>query len=231
MRVTLLVTTILAAAPPAFGGAWPRGEGSGFLSLKYTGRWDREAIALLDFTREDTFQAYGEFGVLPRLTFGGEYSRAGPEIAPVTEVRGFVRYTFLQRGAHVMSAEIGMGQRSNDFEYEVGFVRPGLAWGRGFDNRILGDGWVELDLQGEFYDNEDDPALKLDATFGLNVTDRLSLILQGRAGDYPNTEPYVRVAPSAVFRLTSWMRVQAEFEAGVYNDTGVAGALALWFDF
>ena len=231
MRLVLLLTTMLAAGTPAFGGAWPRGEGRGFLSLKYTGRYDLEDIALLDFTREDAFQAYGEIGVHPRLTFGGEYSRSGPEIAPVTEIRGFVRYTFLQRGPHVVSAEIGAGRRSNEFEYEVSYIRPGLAWGRGFDSRILGQGWMELDAQAEFYDTEDDPALKLDATVGVNLTDRFAMILQGRAGDYPNTEPYFRVAPSAVVRLTRWMRVQAEVEAGVYNDTGLSGAVAIWFEF
>lgn len=230
MRRTLLLLTMLLAAGPAVGGAWPRSEGAGFLSLKYTGRWDREAIALLDFTREDTLQVYGEFGVAPRLTFGGEYTRSGPEIAPVTEIRGFARYTFLQRGRHVMSAELGAGRRSNEFEYEVRFVRPGLAWGRGFESRF-GDGWMELDAQAEVYDNGDDAAMKLDATLGLNVTERLAVVLQGRAGDYPNLDPYVRLAPSAVVRLTRRLRVQAELEAGVYNDTGVSAALALWLDF
>lgn len=230
MRFALVVPMALAASP-AFGGAWPRGESHAFLSFKYTGRYDLEDVALLDFTREDTLQVYGEIGVAPRLTFGGQFLRSGPEIAPVTEARGFVRYTFLQRGAHVMSAEIGAGQRSNEFEYEVRFIRPGLAWGRGFDSRIFGQGWMELDAQAEFYDNEDDPALKLDTTLGVNVAGRFAMILQGRAGDYPNLDPYVRIAPAAVVRLTPWLRVQAEFEAGVYNDTSVSAALALWFDF
>lgn len=231
MRLILLAAVMLAAGTQAFGGAWPRGEGKGFLSLKYTGRYDIEDVALLDFTREDLFQGYGEFGVAPRLTFGGEYSRAGPADAPVSELRGFMRYTFLQRGAHVMSAEIGAGQRGNDFEYQVGFIRPGIAWGRGFDSAIFGEGWMEIDTQAEIYDNGDDPAIKVDTTVGLNVTDRFAVILQGRAGDYPNIEPYFRLAPSVVLGLTRWMRVQAEFEAGVYNDTGVSGAVALWIDF
>jgi hypothetical protein len=230
MRLALVVAATLAGTQ-AVGGAWPRGEGHGFLSLKYTGRYDLEDVALLDFTREDLFQGYGEIGVAPRLTFGGEYSRSGPGEAPVSEVRGFVRFTFLQRGPHVMSAEIGAGQRGNDFGYEVGFVRPGLAWGRGFDSSIFGEGWVELDAQTEIYDTEDDPAIKLDATLGINITDRFAVILQGRAGDYPNLDPYFRIAPSAVVRLTQRLRVQAEFEAGVYNDTGVAGAVAVWLDF
>jgi hypothetical protein len=222
---------LLGAGAQAYGGAWPRGETNGFLSLKYTGRWDTADIALLDFTREDLFQAYGEFGVAPRLTFGGEYSAAGPEVAPITEIRGFVRYTFLQRGAHVVSAEIGAGQRGNDFEYSVSFIRPGIAWGRGYDSRF-GAGWIELDAQSEVYTNsDDDPAVKLDATVGLNVTDRLAVILQGRAGDYPDIEPFFRIAPSAVVRVTDWLRLQGEVEAGVYNDTGLSAAVALWIDF
>jgi hypothetical protein len=229
MRLALLVTALVAATP-AFGGAWPRGETKGFLSLKYTGGWDRGDIALLDFTREDTFQGYGEFGILPRLTFGGEITRSGPEIAPITEVRGFVRYTFLQRGQQVASAELGVGRRGNDFEYEVGFIRPGLAWGRGFDGR-WGSGWMEVDAQAEFYDTGDDPAAKLDATLGWNLSDRLAVILQGRAGDYPDLDPYVRLAPSTVIRLNDWLRVQTEVEVGVWNDTGIAGAVALWLDF
>jgi hypothetical protein len=229
MRIIALLATALVAGAPAFGGAWPRDNV--FLSFKYTGRLDREDIALLDFTREDLFQAYGEWGVARRFTFGGEYSRSGPEMAPITEARGFVRYTFLERGPHVMSAEIGAGRRSNDFEYEVNFIRPGLAWGRGYESRF-GDGWMELDAQSELYSNtDDDPAVKLDATVGLNVTDRLAVILQGRAGDYPDIEPYFRIAPSAVVRVTDWLRVQGELEAGVYNDTGLSAAVALWVDF
>ncbi len=230
MRLTPVLLTLFCAAGPALGGAWPRGEASAFLSLKYTGRWDREDIALLDFTREDLFQGYAEWGISSGLTFGGEYSAAGPEIAPVTEIRGFVRYTFLQRGPHVMSVEFGAGQRSNDFEYEVNYIRPGLAWGRGYDSR-LGNGWLELDGQAEFYDNEDETALKLDATVGMNVSNRLAVVVQARAGDYPESDPYLRIAPSAVIRLSDWLRVQAEVEGGVYNDTGLSGALALWFDF
>lgn len=229
MRLALLVTATLAATP-AFGGAWPRGEMKGFVSLKYTGGWDTEAIALLDFTREDTFQGYGEFGLTPRLTFGGEITRSGPEIAPITELRGFLRYTFLQHGQQVASAELGAGRRGNDFEYEVTFIRPGLAWGRGFESR-WGSGWMEVDAQAEFYDNEDDPALKVDTTLGLNLGERFAVILQGRAGDYPNIEPYFRLAPSTVVRLNDWLRLQTEVEIGIWNDTGVAGAVALWVDF
>jgi hypothetical protein len=91
---------------------------------------------------------------------------------------------------------------------------------------------MELDAQSEVYTNtDDDPAVKLDATVGLNVTDRLAVILQGRAGDYPDIEPYFRIAPSAVVRVTDWLRVQGELEAGVYNDTGLSAAVALWVDF
>ena len=230
MRLALVLITMLAAAGPAFGGAWPRGESSVFLSLKYTGQWDLDDVALLDFTREDLFQGYAEVGVAPRLTFGGEYSRAGPDIAPITEVRGFLRYTFLERGGQVVSAEIGAGRRSNEFEYEVSFIRPGLAWGRGYQSRF-GGGWMEVDAQAELYDDGGDPALKLDATIGLNMTDRLAVILQGRAGDYPEIDPYVRLAPSAVVRLSEVVRVQTEIEVGVWNDTGVSGAIALWLDF
>src|SRR5690606_19216563 len=135
-----------------FGGAWPRAETNGFLSLKYTGGWDLEDAARLDFTREDMFQGYGELGLTSRLTFGAEITRTGPEIAPITEVRGFLRYTFLQRGPHVASAELGAGRRGNDWEYRVNFIRPGLAWGRGFDSR-WGPGWMEVDAQAEVYDN------------------------------------------------------------------------------
>ncbi len=230
MRLTLALLALACAAGPALGGAWPRGSGNGFLSLKYTGGWDREDIALLDFTREDLFQGYAEWGVAPGLTFGGEYSRAGPDIAPITEIRGFARYTFLERGPHVVSAELGAGQRGNAFEYDVSYIRPGLAWGRGYESRF-GLGWMEVDGQAEVYDNGDDPAFKLDATIGLNLGDRLAFVLQGRAGDYPGIDPYLRIAPSAVVRLSDRLRVQAEFEAGVYNDTRLAGALALWIDF
>jgi hypothetical protein len=230
MRHLLLATVALVAATDAHGGAWPRGERNAFFSFKYTGRYDRTAVALLDFTREDLFQAYGEVGLTPRLTFGGEVSRAGPEIAPVTEIRGFLRYTVLERGPHVASVELGAGRRGNEFGYEATFLRPGVAWGRGYESRF-GTGWTEIDLQGEIYENGDDPAVKLDATVGLNLTDRWAVILQGRAGDYPGIDPYFRIAPSVVARLTDRVRLQAEVEAGVWNDTGMSGAVALWIDF
>lgn len=230
MRRLSTLAVLILAGTQAHGGAWPRGEGNGFVSLKYSGRWQREAVAVLDFTREDSVQAYGEWGVGPRFTLGAEYTRGGPEVAPVTETRGFVRYTFLQRGPHVASAELGFGRRSNEFEYEAAYLRPGLAWGRGFESRF-GPGWMELDAQAEFYDAGDAPALKLDSTIGLNLGDRLSAILQARAADYPGIDPYLRLAPSAVVRLTPWLRVQAEIEAGVYNDDGMAGVVALWVDF
>lgn len=230
MRRLTIVAALMLAGTQAQAGAWPRGEGNLFLSLKYTGAWDREAIMLRDFTRENRQQVYGEWGVAPRLTFGAEVARSGPEEAPIRERRVFGRYTFLQRGRHVMSAELGFGGRANDFQYEVSYVRPGLAWGGGFESRF-GAGWMELDGQAEIYESDDAPALKLDATLGLNLTDRLTVVMQGRAGDYPGTDPYFRLAPSVVVRLTDWLRVQAEVEAGAWNDTGVAAALGLWIEF
>lgn len=229
MRATILALMLICSGAPVFAGAWPRDQGKIFLSFKYTGRFDMNNLALLDFTREDLFQGYGEFGISPRLTFGGQYSRTGPDIAPITEMRGFVRYTFLQRGAHVMSAELGVGRRQNDFEYEVTFVRPGIAWGRGFETRF-GNGWMEIDAQAEIYDTSD-AAYKLDATLGLNLSERFAVMFQTRAGYFPENDPYVRLAPSAIMRITNFLRVQAEIEAGAYNDTGLSGAIALWIDF
>ena len=230
MRQVLLAAVIALTATQAQPAAWPRGAGHVFVSLKYDSRWDRERLALRDYARESRISAYAEFGVSERLTFGGEIARSGPEIAPITEMRGFVRYAFLQAGSHVASAEIGAGRRGNEWEYEVRYLRPGLAWGRGFDTR-WGSGWAEVEAASEIYDSGDDPAFKLDATVGLNLTDRYAAILQARSGDYPGGDAYVQLAPSVAVRLTENLRLQAELQVGVLNDTGVGGALAAWIEF
>ncbi|MBM9595285.1 hypothetical protein [Roseitranquillus sediminis] len=238
MKVVTTMRNITASATLALmvsagvveAAAWPRGEGNGFVSLKFETRFDRERLLVRDFARDDRFSAFAEFGVTPVLTFGGEIARSGSGDMRIIETRGFARYAFLQSGRHVASVEAGVGRRGNDEGYEVNYLRLGAVWGMGYMSRF-GDGWLEVEGASQVYSEGSDPAWKLDATVGLNAIDRVAVILQARAGDYPGAEPYLRLAPSVALRLTQRLRLQVEAQAGVLNDTGVGAALALWVDF
>ncbi len=82
MRAIVLLLLLIQAPAPALAGAWPRGEGEAFVSIKGAaapGPW---------FDLDPSFALYAEYGLGPRLTLGVSYDKLSP---PFSLAKGFVR--------------------------------------------------------------------------------------------------------------------------------------------
>lgn len=223
MKRFQLILWFVFAAQAASAGAWLRDEGAGFSSV--TGG----VTAMLDIS-EETFI---EYGVRDDLTLGMELS--------------FIHFTTgMQSGAAsiFLRRPIGKGDRPSKWAYELGLgagwvgpavqplARAGLSWGRGFTLHHT-NGWAAVDASVTWavYDNE--PLFKLDGTIGVNVTDRVSGMVQVfhvRTLGVSATS----IAPSIVFsplrkRKNLRLRIGAETQVG--NSMNFALKLGLWRDF
>jgi hypothetical protein len=126
---------------------------------------------------------------------------------------------------HYLSWDIGLGRIAGE-----PVVRPGLSWGRGltFAGR---SGWAAIDMLAEMRLVTHEVDYKADLTLGIDLSDRRKLMLQVQSGVQAGDEPFVRLVPSVVFRLSR----RTLFEFGITQDMRGARATgikaALWLEF
>jgi hypothetical protein len=231
MRASLAGLMLLLAAPQAAAGAWPREQGETFLSFAYTlTTGARTLLAAMQDIRSYG-SIYAEHGLTPRLTVGLDAGYGLGEDATVGAALAFARLpVWTLDGGHRVAAELGLGLLDDDTDGRQVRIRPGLAWGRGFESR-RGGGWLGLDAWAELRLPSGDVALKADATAGLKPNDDWMLIMQVQAGRYPDDGPLVRLAPSAVRRLGPTTHVQLGLIGSVVGDDAMGVKLAAWFSF
>ncbi|MEM1130210.1 MAG: hypothetical protein AAGH83_06780 [Pseudomonadota bacterium] len=240
MRVAVVV--ILVFLPGMLSaGAWPREAGHGFLSLsyEYTTWQDSFTDERLQQTEGEveTFAYtafYGEYGLTNRLTFGVDL---GEEDTPYTRTDViFLRYAVGPLDwRHRFAVEMGVGRREiSTFGLMRGdreqILRPGLAWGYGFDTP-LGPGWAGLDLKAELRQTTDEDAYKADFTIGLNPEGPWLTFLQVQTNDYPNAPVSVRLAPSVVREITSWLALETAVLFDVHGNERMGVKAGIWVQF
>ncbi len=227
MRALLFV--LVVAAPPAGAGAWPRGEGQSFVSLRYAATADRTAIeasvaglGTLDALTRSTL--YAEHGLTPQFTVGVDFTMSHE--AEIWTGLMFLRRSFAFGGPNVWAVEIAAGQRTL-FDDEVErILRPSLQWGRG-----AAWGWLSAEAYAEMRSESDQPAWKLDTTAGWNQSDSASWVAQVQTAAYPGADITVRLAPSYVRRLSERMRVELGVLADLTGREDVGVTLGTWLDF
>lgn len=210
LRVVLLMLLLLA--PPAWAGAWPRGEGRAFIAaMSYATETDRYS------------GVYAEWGQSDRLTLGGDLGRS---VSGRDKQVVFLRYHLPANDRPArLALEIGAGRIG-----QQSVLRPGLAWGRGIT--LAGQhGWLALDLQAEIYPKLRHADAKLDLTYGIEMWPDVTGIMQLQAGMQRGDEPFLRLVPSVVWNSPG----PARWEIGVTQSlrgTWATGAkLALWLEF
>lgn len=218
------VIALLLLPQIADAGAWPREDGTRFTSVKYT-LADREEV-----DRPGYLAVYSERGLPHGLTFGYD---GGSNL----DDYGFSGVLYLRKSlpwrAHWFGFELGIGLKG-DYD-DAGqlqtepILRPGLSWGRGI--RFLGlNGWAGLESSAEIWVESQDAAGKLDGTVGFSSKRGELFILQLQSGQYPDGDPYLRLAPSYVRRVGP-----VQLELGLQQElTGQARTglvLGIWTDF
>lgn len=179
-----LALALAGLAGQASGGAWPREEGSLFVSSLARLSWPQDITTWT--SHEPTgeyYTLYVEYGLTDRLTVGLDLGRAisggGKDVA-------FLRMPLGRADRRLkLAGELGLGQIEGDM-----VLRPGLSLGLG-----LGHGWLSADGLAEISLGSGETDLKLDLTWGLTLWDERKLIVQLQTGSKAATRPSSALSP------------------------------------
>lgn len=206
--------------PPALAGAWPRARGEGFASAALRLGWPQDIATMTSLqpaTDYSTF--YLEYGATEQLTLGFD---VGHSVSGGGKTVIFAQWPLRQAetGAQV-SAQLGAGVIAGRR-----VIRPGVAVGWG-----LTQGWLSLDGVAEAYPETGRTDIKLDITWGRNLSRDRKVILQVQTGQPDGTAPFARLAPSLVMPLRGALHMEAGATWGLTGDRSMGIKLGLWSGF
>lgn len=217
-----LCVALLALPGLCMAGAWPREEGRTFIAT---------GAALLEKENgieevEQTF--YVEYGLKKQRTLGFS-GFINPSVSGEGHV--FLRFAPRPRPSGALIAyELGVGVKSTDLITFRPFLKTGLSWSKGL---TLGTrtGWLSLDGAAFFDLDHEDHRVKLDATFGLNMSDQFKLIGQGFA-EMTQFGESLTLAPSIVY-APDWGPLSYQLGAeGKFGDRARTGLrFSVWVEF
>lgn len=217
-----LILSLCAAAAQA--GPWPRETGAVFLAAGGSYRFD---LATAATTSETTI--YAEYGAGPRLTLGfdGMQAAGGGGQALV-----FARMPLGAADRRLkLAVGVGLGgMRLAGAPDWSGLARVSVAVGAGHD--IGRGGWWTVTAAVESDGTGQGALGKLDATFGLGVTETLQAVVQLETSGRSATGAQVTVVPGVIWRLGPQTRLHGGVELRADRTSRAAGLrLGLWRDF
>lgn len=226
-----LTGLLLLVAGPVWAGAWPREQGRTFVSLSQTFSTGVETLLAPTQTLTAWTGLYAEYGLTGKLTVGLDAGTGSGPDASIGTGLVFARYPVWQSaGGQRVAADLGIGWRNDSEEGQDLRIRPGLAWGRGFESR-WGQGWLGVEVSAEWLMPSQQQIYKADFTAGIKPDDRWMLIGQVQTGRYPDSGALIRIAPSVVRAIGPMTHLQLGLEATVLGDDSIGGKLGLWFEF
>lgn len=212
------VLVILALAPAAYAGPWPRPPGEHFISIT------AEAPTSAQSFSEIYGATYFERGLKGDWTLGLD---AG------TDGLGYQKtYLFLRRPVWTgrtarLAFELGAGQQTaaNGLGYAL---RPALTWGRGvsvFDR----SGWLTIDGSAAYLPKLQTTIYKSEVTFGVSLNARTKTMLQATVEQEKGRRARATVTPSAAYLI----RPDMHLLGGVVlsGDQASKIKLGLWMTF
>ena len=224
MRILSLIFLLSLLPTDAFAGAWPRAEGSTFLSFGTTVTTPTDALGTDINT---AFSLYLERGMKRQRTFGFDLHAESTD--KYTAI-AFLRVPVLRRSeTHKFALQFGAGSKTNGATNEW-LLHSGVSWGRGFETK-LGHGWAAVDAQMHYFVASGEMATKVDVTFGVKPKDRWKIMMQLQAGDYPSSDPYLRLAPSITWEMRPGRHLEVGAQIGVHNDDRLGLKIGTWIEF
>ncbi len=231
----LLIAVAGFCGPAANAGAWARAPGEVFLSFSSNLVTSADGLTTGTIQVDPYHSFYGEIGLGRRLTFGldigqGEYTR---------EYMGFLRYTLTRPESRLQVAfDLGMGQRHVDVLGRNQLARVGVSFGYGFGSDL--PNWMPLDFSGGWMSLEavaiqdltaQNTRWKAEATLGLNATDRLHVLMQLMAEEWPGADVSYEVNPSIVYDVFDGTSIEVGLRSTVNGERRVGLELGLWHQF
>ncbi len=208
-------------ASQADAGAWPRAEGSAFVSLSH-----RMGINMIDpfGTPPTQYTAlFFEYGMTDRLTLGID---AGRSVSGASKIVLFAGWPVLRsESGHVIGVELGIGQIEGDT-----VLRPALSYGYGFQRRGLSS-WVAVDTVAEILPDTSDADIKLDLTYGLGWPSGIKAYTQIQAGKPHDEDAFARLAGAVVIPNRLGISTEFAVEYGLFGDDSLQFKLGVWREF
>jgi hypothetical protein len=234
--VVLALILVFASAPTAEAGAWLREKGKGFTS---------SSLQTTD-SAGTSGSLYAEYGLSKGITVGLDATYDTDLATYLTDRTTLILNedgTFPQGSAVVFFRfPLGPTDQVNKWAYHIGLgvryengelaqaAEVGLSWGRGIQWRDR-YGWINVDTS---YNSPEDPLadrIKIDATVGLGLTQRLKGMLQV-FNTIQDGETYTKIAPSLLVSLgKGGTTLQLSSEIPVSGGGGPSIKLGLWYEF
>ena len=221
MRLALAVLLLSAiAAPPALAGAWLRDHKTAFFAVGTTVRGNKEMLP------EYETSLYAEYGIAPFITLGLD----------VNEVRAKAGHALIfaplpigptdRRTRYAAQLGIGMHRWQDQWAQMYKFS---LAGGRGFESR-WGNGWMGVETAYEVRVGLDDPALKLDAVFGMSSGWNIRPLVKLETAYVTNKPLAWSITPGVMFDIgkSTWV-VGIEGRSAAQKTLGLS--FGLWRNF
>ena len=206
----LLLLTLCPAA--ALAGAWLREEGTGFSSLSF--------YASEPFDEESYYTGlYLEYGLRPNLTVGFDLGRG---VTGQGKTIAFARLPIKRQGQNRLAFELGLGRIAGQ---QV--LRPGLAYGRGFDTR-WGGGWLALDSFVELDLGDRQVDVKSDLTLGVTLDSGRRWMLQLQAGRAADEPEFLRIVPSTTYEIRPGWQLELGLSKALTGARESGVKLGLW---
>lgn len=223
MRLWLAFILIfcLNAAAPVRAGPWLREKGSAFSSVSVTGTY------FGDFGTA----SYLEYGLRADMTLGADVTTLrSPTGAQSGSGTLFLRRALgAGKGKHLWAYDLGIGASWRE-DLIKPHLRTGISWGRGYQ---LGprNGWMTVDAAVLWDLSQSQHLGKVDATLGLNFTDRTTGMVQLYL-THLDREFFATVAPSVVIKPRNGkLKIQIGAETPVNNLQDTALKLGIWREF
>lgn len=233
--VSLLLALAGIGAPGVQAGPWARAPGEVFLSFSQNLSSSAEALATGRMDMSAYSSIYAELGLGRGLTLGLDLGRGDY----TDEAILFLRRTLTRPEARYQVAlDLGFGERRVEVLGDSQLARVGLSFGRGFDSAALewlpmetAGGWVGLDAVAVFDLTGDEQRWKVEATLGLRQTERLSLMVQMVAEEWPGADVSFGLNPSVVFQIREGTSIELGARSSFDENPQVGLELGLWHQF
>lgn len=213
------ILTVLTAGA-ATAGAWPRAQGTGFVSGAHRLSWPQDIATWQSNAPTGEYTSlYVEYGMTARLTLGLDL---GLSVSGAEKAVGFVQIPLRNRetGAKV-SAQLGFGKIEGE-----PVLRPGVMLGWGHRK-----GWMSVDLIAEMGLDSGDTDVKMDLTVGYRLPKARKLVVQLQTGDTAAFDPFARLETSVVFPVTQRFKAETGVIWGFHNDTSMGLKFGFWTEF
>ena len=220
-RAAPVLGVVLLVAGQVAAGAWPREEGTVFLS--FGGNLALSDGAMRPVHRDP--EIYMEYGLTPRITLG--FSAYTADAGAVRVASSFVRVPLrLPENGDPVSLSIWYGTRISEELGEERVTRLGLHYGRPIE-----DGWIAVDAYQDWVSPTGVTEAKLDLTWGRRLWPRASLMLQLQTGEGRAGDRYAKAAPSLIWHAGDRLDLRVGLVHGLTGDEGTGLNAGIWLRF